>query len=628
MNATIATANGMTVLTSVDVVVKQEEDATTQRLTDQHELVSLAPSVVESTLTVRNDSDRPVTVLRMDAFAADLVGTGWTAHWFTSAWGQEFTPHSADLSDEFELETRSGRSSNGAHPWLGLERDGAAIVIAPAWSGNWHMSHRSGRVAAGISPWSFATTLQPGEETIAPSVVVAAASTLTEATVALTGAIGRSWIPRTTASDSMRVEWNHWWPYEDAEINAEIIDRNAEIAARLGIRQITVDAGWFGPSGDTFWEDVRGDWDEVNTDRFPDGLAPVGQRVRDHGAVPGIWLEAEAVGPKSTLRRQHPQLLATSQTAEHDAHDTWSFPPRDPAEPGFLGYVCLGSPAGREFVLNALDAAVDSIDARWLKLDFNLDPGTGCTRTDHGHGARDGLYRHYLGLYEVLDTFRDRHPDVILESCSSGGLRIDLGMARHVHCSFLSDPDYTEHHLQVFWGAAHLLPPAAMLHWSWSQWRGDYAPAKLDFATITIEDFDTTLRAAMLQRFGVSLRLTELRPQLLAHLGDHVRLYLEHIAPILRSGVIIPLTGQPLRDGGGERTPAFRATDGDRHIVAVTVLSGGLPPDIVRTGLDANVRYSARDLVTGQDVVYAHGSLRLVWREGQTSCLVALEPDF
>ena len=61
----------------------------------------------------------------------------------------------------------------------------------------------------------------------------------------------------------------------------------------------------------------------------------------------------------------------------------------------------------------------------WIKLDFNLDPKAGCNRTDHDHGEGDGLYAHYRGLYAVLDAFRTAHPEVIVEACSAGGLRID-----------------------------------------------------------------------------------------------------------------------------------------------------------------------------------------------------------
>ena len=72
-------------------------------------------------------------------------------------------------------------------------------------------------------------------------------------------------------------------------------------------------------------------------------------------------------------------------------------------------------------------------------------------------------------------------------SCSNRARRAACGSTsaspKHVHGFFLSDPDYTEHHLEVLAGATRLLPPIGILHWSWSQWRGDYPPSKLDWSS-------------------------------------------------------------------------------------------------------------------------------------------------
>ncbi len=307
----------------------------------------------------------------------------------------------------------------------------------------------------------------------------------------------------------------------------------------------------------------------------------------------------------------------------------------DEDDPGFLGYVCLGSAAGREHVLASISGLITRFGARWIKLDFNIDPDAGCTRTDHGHGAGDGLLRHYEGLYAVLDAVRERHPDVLLESCSSGGLRIDLGLARHVHGFFLSDPDYTEHHLEVLAGASRMLPPLGILHWSQSQWRGDYPPQQLDWKALGADDFDAMLRAAMLHRFGVSLRLTELSPALRARLAVHVELYRRELAPIVRDGVLRTLTPPPERGGLGDRAPALQLTDetADRHVVAVFVLAGGERPAAVRPrGLDPLVTYRVTDFATGQVASRTGADLRdagieLEGTDRVTSWLIGLTPQ-
>lgn len=588
----------------------------------------LGEGVWEFGLELTNAGASTLAITRMDPLAAHLDGGRWSTLAFDSAWGDEWRPVTGTTDYHHRLGTRSGRSSHGMSPWFGLERAGAGVVVSPAWSGNWHIDLDEGtRVSAGVSTWQLVVELAPGETVSAPRVVLAVGSTRDSAARALTTAAGAI-IPRSVASERLDVEWNHWWPYEDVEVTEGVIADNATIATDLGIRVVTVDAGWFGPADpDTYWGDYRGDWDLVNTARFPSGLGALGDSIRAAGARPGIWEEAEAVGSKARLRREHPELMALAVDGRrHDPSYGVGSQSLDPDDPAFLGYVCLGSPAAREFVLEGMSRVVTETGAEWVKLDFNVDPDAGCSRTDHGHGAGDGLLRHYEGLYAVLDEFRARHPEVVLEACSSGGLRIDLGLARHVHCFFLSDPDYTEHALQVLWGASLLLPPVSILHWSWSQWRGDHPASQLDFAALTDEQFATTLRAAMLHRFGVSLRLPELRESHLEVLRAHVALYTGTIADLVREGALHRLTDQPRRGGLGERAPAFQLSSGDRQVIAQFVLPGGAAPVAVRPDLDPAREYRVTDLASGAELALGPDGIPLDDKNGTvTSWLLLVE---
>jgi alpha-galactosidase len=562
-----------------------------------------AGGVWECTLTVHNRGVADLLVSRADPLCGVLGAGEWSALHFTSGWGAEFAPVRGDLSTPVRLQGSSGRSSNGRSPWLGLERPGAALVVSPAWSGNWHIdvepdTDYSRVLSAGISPVDFGTVLAPGASFAAPSVFLAAGGTLDDAAARLAAAVGSDLSPQTPESAALPVEWNHWWPYEDAEIDDEVFRTNAATAAGLGIQVCTLDAGWFGrAAADSDWQHERGDWAHVNTERFPRGLPALASDVRAMGMDFGVWIEAEAVGSGARLRAEQPDIIATRSrppTGERDYKlETVSL---DAADPAFLGYVCLGSPGGRRHVLGAMDALVRETGARWVKLDFNVDPGAGCDRVDHGHGPDDGLLAHYEGLYAVLDEFRAAHPAVLLEACSSGGLRLDLGLARHVHCFFLSDPDWTEHHLQVLWGASLLLPPVAILHWSWSQWRTGNPHQKLDFAALSTAGFDTVLRAAMVHRFGVSLKLPELPAALAERLRVHVDAFRRDIAPLVREGVLRRNTGQPLRHGGGERVPVFQLDAPGAHLVAAFVLPGGRAPAALRwSGLDPAATYRVAD---------------------------------
>lgn len=562
-------------------------------------------SAFDYALTLWNGSAAPVRITEADSFSGRLPRVDWQGLSFTSRWGEEFEPVPFAVRGDHRLECRSGRSSLGHNPFLGLTGPLGALALAPVWSGNWHIELTDAPegigLAAGISPWKFWVDLAPGQVFEAPSVLVAVGDDLDAATLALTRAVGAT-LPRSKASEAMPLEWNHWWPYEDKEITEAVFLANAGIATELGFEVSTLDAGWFGAAdADTFWWDIRGDFDKENRARFPHGIGALAEAVRACGQRFGIWMEIEAVGLKADIRRTHPELMARR---DDDPPET----PLDSDDPGFLGYICLGSESGRRHVRQLLETLVDKTKCEWIKVDFNLDPKAGCSCTGHGHGAGDGLYAHYRGLYEVFDAFRAAHPEVVLEACASGGLRVDAGIARHVHCIFLSDPDWVPHHLALLHGTSHLLPPAAMLHWPMSEWRGAHPQQTLRLSdpSLTPEVFDAILRAAYMHRFGLSWRLPELPLRWRQRLKAHLALYRDHALPLLRHGDLRRLSGPPRRQDDGELQPKFQLSSDDRHLLLGFSLGPfgptfGLAPageglHIVPRALAPERRYRLREL--------------------------------
>ncbi len=376
----------------------------------------------------------------------------------------------------------------------------------------------------------------------------------------------------------MPVEWNHWWTYEDHSINQDVFRANVDAAADLGVEVCTLDAGWFGPAdASSRWPELRGDWDQVNTARFPDGIRALADHVHDKGMRFGLWCEIEALGPKASLATRRPDFPAL----------------RDGER---LGYVCLGNPAARDWAYNTLDrlARVDGAD--WIKLDFNLDPGLGCNRTDHGHDADDGLFEHYTGYYEMLDRVRADHPELVLENCSSGGLRIDLGLQRHTHVTFLSDPDWPEHGLQLLWGATTMLAPNQLLHWGYSEWFGQHDQQTFDPRDPDLQphQLDYYRRIAMLGATGLSVNLPDLPAWVRDRIRTHIETFRRLVRPFVRTADVHRLTGAPRRFGEGERWAAaqYAQPDGGEHLVFVFRLTGGKPAQVVRMhALDPDQTY-------------------------------------
>lgn len=537
---------------------------------EEHIKVYEDSAMAEFWPVIFNSGDRPFRIERLDSLALNLPAEKLELLSFTGDWGDEFEPIRHVLSAEATLESRSGRSSKGCHPWFALfQENGPVLSGAVAWSGNWVIrfeppgpAHAGYQLSGGLHDWAFSKVLNPGERMQGPQVILALGKNLNDVAQQFARVGRRFWYPRNTLSNRLPVEWNHWWPYEDVDINARIFAENVIAAERMGFEVCTLDAGWFGPSeASAFWGRYRGDWHLVNQQRFPEGIRALADQVHARGMKFGIWCEIEGLGSDARLAVEHTEFVAL----------------RDGNR---LGYVCFGNPKVQEWAYLTLERLITGYQADWIKLDFNLDPGAGCNRIDHGHQAGDGLYEHYIGYYRVLDRVREKYPEVVLENCSSGGLRIDLEMLRHTHMTFLSDPDWPVHDLQIFWGASTMLAPDRLLHWTFSDWRSPHPPPPQNFNPhdphLTRQKWDYYARISMLGLYGLSQKLPEFPEWLAARTVALNAIYQTQVRRFVKDGDLFRLTTQPMRNGSGDRWVAFQYSLQDRseHLLFVFRLPG------------------------------------------------------
>lgn len=560
-------------------------------LVEYHLKLYEGTALLETWPMIYNSGPNPVRLEALDSLVLNL--REGEAEWlgFTGDWGTEFEPISGPLAGEVILETRTGRSSKGHHPWFALFHPESRVLSgAVAWSGNWAIrfapqTEKGYQLSLGLNGWEFAKLLQPGESMAGVPVVLAAGEDL-DAVAQQYARVGRKhWYPKNEFAARLPIEWNHWWPYEDAEINETVFLQNVAQAESMGFEVCTLDAGWFGPSDPgTHWYDVRGDWQSINEVRFPGGIRLLAEATHDRKMRFGLWCEIEALGKAAALGHDHPEFAAL----------------RDGAP---LGYVCFGNPQVQEWALATLARLITEYQADWIKLDFNLDPGAGCNRTDHGHQAGDGLYEHYQGYYRTLEQIRQTFPDVVLENCSSGGLRIDLGMLRRTDLTFLSDPDYPVHNLQVFWGASTMLAPNILLHWAFSQWRDVGPPPFQNFnphdPALTPQKWDYYAHTAMLGAYGLAQKLPDLPAWLAQRIVDQNEIYKTYVRRFVQEADLYRLTGQPRRNGTGDRWAAFQYSlpDASQHLLFVFRLPGGETERVIRLkGLQKERVYGGQEL--------------------------------
>jgi len=535
---------------------------------DYHLLQYADTSLLECWPVITNLSRAVIHLNRVDSICINIPADRAEVFSFTGNWGSEFEPHRTMLDQTVILQSRSGRSSKGNHPWFALtSRDGQILSASVAWSANWifrfePLTDGGFRLSGGINDWEFWKDLDPGESMQGAPVVIALGDSLNTVSQQYARVGRRYWYPKNDFASTLPVEWNHWWPYEDVEINEAVFMKNVERAAEMGFEVCVLDAGWFGPSDPgTFWEHYRGDWHLVNDKRFPGGIRKLSDHVHALGMKFGIWCEFEGLGPHAALAREHPDYVAL-----RDGNS--------------IGQVCFGNQQVQQWAYETLRRLIVEYNADWIKVDYNLDAGAGCNRSDHGHSAGDGLYAHVHGYYRVMERIRNEFPNVVLENCSSGGLRIDLGTLRQTHMTYLSDPDYPEHDLQIFWGASTMLAPNVLLHWTFSHWRNINPPPYQTFnphdPNLTHEKWDYLARISMLGCFGLSQKLPDLPDWLSQRIVENIRVYKAHVRRFVKQADLYRLTEQPRRNGDGDRWAAFQYSMPDRseHLLFVFRMPG------------------------------------------------------
>lgn len=529
--------------------------------------------------TVTNNTGKAVSISRADV-AWKIKSTSCILQYYHSNWGSEFSPARKKISAPFVFGTFSGRSSNGCDPWFGLELDDGFCSATIACSGNWDakiipLSDGEYLACMGISAWKFFHNLNVGETFDGAEIhITQIESNMEQSCYNLRRYFKKHISIVDMTQETLPIAYNAWWPHEDKTINQSIMFANAKVAAEIGCTNATMDAGWFGENKN--WVETRGDWDIVNLTRFPMGMDGLGESINSLGIKFGVWCEIEAVGPNARLNETHPEIIARK-------------------DGNSLGYICMASETARRWALDVLSTIVQKYGASWIKLDFNLDPGCGCDCTLHGHGKNDGVLMHYIGFHKMLADFRKLFPSVTLEACSSGGLRFDYQTLQNHHYAFLSDPDYTEHHLQCFWGATSFVHPSSCFHFSWSQTLiRDNIDREPINEQMSVSRFDYIIRAALLGVPGFSYRLIDFPEWCRNRLKEHIEFYKETSAKFILHGEMYRLTEQPLRGGYGERYPAFQyiAQNGDSLIFVFRLEEGELKQTVYPRGLTGDTRYN------------------------------------
>ncbi|BDZ63274.1 alpha-galactosidase [Agromyces mangrovi Wang et al. 2018] len=498
---------------------------------------------------------RLAAVLPLPARASELLD-------FSGLWARE--RRSMRRALDHGVHARESRHGRGGHddafllaagtPGFGFGH-GELWAVHVAWSGD--TEAWAERSALGPSTLGGGELLAPGEVVLAPGE-----SLETPWVVAVHSARGldgvsdrlhpwvRSW--STVAGRPRPVTLNTWEAvYFDHSL--ERFEPLIDAARRVGVERFVLDDGWFLGRRDD--RRALGDW-SVDPSVWPDGLGPLIERVTAAGMEFGLWVEPEMVSADSELARAHPEWVLGR--------------PEDP-EWRWQRVLDLTAPGAADHVFDRLDELLAVHDIRYLKWDHNRDLLGGSA---HAQTA---------ALYGLLDRLRAAHPGVEIESCASGGARIDLGILERTDRVWTSDTNdpLERQSIQRFTGL--VVPP---------EYLGSHLGAARAHTTGRTSELSFRLATALFGSAGIEWNLAAATEEELDAVASWTATY-RRLRGLLHTGRVVRA------DAADPAQLAHGVVSGDRRhaVYSVAVLGtpvAALPPAVRLPGLDSEAEYVVR----------------------------------
>ena len=434
--------------------------------------------------------------------------------WFREMQWTEYDAQTLGLTQTMEIsESRSSKAARFTNVgnWSSKEylpvgyientEVGNNLFFQIEHNGSWHweIADHPGQLYLQISGPNevyhhFWKNLKPGESfTSVPAAVGSTTDGFDGAMAVFTQYRRRIRRPNTD-NEKLAVIFNDYMNCLFADPTSEKEYPLIDAAAEMGCEYYCIDAGWY---AEGHWWDSVGEWLPCEK-RFPEGLPAVLNYIRKKGMIPGLWLELEVMGIKCP------------KVAETD--DSWYFMRHGKRVQERSRYqLDFRSPAVIAHANEVIDRLVKEYGVGYIKMDYNIEPGIGTETNADSFG--DGLLQHERAYLAWLDSVFERYPELIIENCSSGSMRIDYAMLSRHSIQSTSDNTYYWNYASIAANAPSVLTPEQAAVWSYPLRTGDR------------EEVVFNMVNALLLRIHQSGHLAEISPDRKALVREALDLY-------------------------------------------------------------------------------------------------------
>ncbi len=413
-------------------------------------------NVISRRVVLKNNNDHKLIIRRIMSMMLDMPNKNYHMITFDGGWIKEAHKHIRKITEGIYVNSSTtGASSNRHNPgFLLAEKEtnedlGCVYGFNIIYSGNHYgavelSNHDIVRVMMGINPHCFEWVLNKDEIFETPEVIMTFSDK------------GYNKLSRNfhdfVNDNVVRGEWKHKerpvlinnWEATFFKFNQRKLLNLARRAKRLGVELFVLDDGWFGERNDD--RAGLGDYN-VNKKKLPSGLKGFSKKIKRIGMDFGLWFEPEMINEDSELFRTHPEYAVTT-------------PQKKPTLGRHQMVLDLCNKEVRDYIVENVGRILDENDISYVKWDMNRHISDAYSASINEQG--EFFHRYIMGLYDILEKIFYTRQHILLESCSSGGNRFDLGMLCYSPQIWSSDDTDPIERLKIQGGLSYLYPQSAM----------------------------------------------------------------------------------------------------------------------------------------------------------------------
>lgn len=411
------------------------------------------------------------------------------------------------------VESSRGASSPQQAPFIALVRKntdedhGEVYSFNFVYSGNFMAQvqvdqYCNTRVNMGLNDFDFSWLLESGETFQTPEVIMTYSSKGLNEMSRTYHNLYLNRLCRGKFKNKPRPILINNWEATFFDFNADKIEDFAKEAKNLGMELFVLDDGWFGKRNDD--KSSLGDW-FVDRNKLPKGLDDLVKKITDLGLEFGIWFEPEMISEDSNLYKIHPDWCLR-------------VPSRDPIVGRNQLVLDLSRREICDYVIESVSNILSNPLITYVKWDMNRHLTDLWSNELPPKRQKETAHRYMLGLYYILENLTRKFPDVLFESCSSGGGRFDAGMLYYMPQTWTSDNTDAVCRMKIQYGTSLVYPPITM---------GAHLSDVPNNQVGRVTPLETRAHVAMSANFGYELDLTKISEEEKESIKEQVKLYKE-----------------------------------------------------------------------------------------------------